>query len=116
MTTGVGFIVRPIPWNRRVDGERYITLLYQGHYLMVTKDPGADAKDNLEIPAINLTTQGNDLFQFVQHAVPNEEYLRSFASFLKDKKGSQLFRLDDVESLPGGQIRIGNCVPITPGE
>lgn len=114
VTTGVGFIVRTIPWKRRVDGEWHITLTYQGYYLIITKDPGAGTKDNLEIPVVNLTTQGKELFQFVQHAVPNEEYLRSFASFLKKDKGCQLFRLEDVMSLPDGLISYRNRVPITP--
>ena len=114
VTTGVGFIVRTIPWKRRVDGEWHITLTYQGYYLIITKDPGAGTKDNLEIPVVNLTTQGKELFQFVQHAVPNEEYLRSFASFLKKDKGCQLFRLEDVISLPDGLISYRNRVPITP--
>lgn len=116
VTAGVGFIVRTIPWKRQVDGEWCITLTYQGHYLIITKDPGAVTEDKLEIPVVDLTTQGKELFQFVQHAVPKEKYLRSFASFLKNEKGCQLFRLDDVESLPGGQIRFRNRVPITPSE
>ena len=103
-------------WVQHSEREWFVFLTHQGNYFQVTKNPRPDATDRLTVPAVPFTAQGQELFQFVPHAVPRGEYLRSFSSFLeKQQKGCQLFRLEDVVSHPSG-IQWSNRVPITPGE
>ena len=102
-------------WVQHSEREWFIFLTHQGNYFQVTKKPRPDATDRLTVPAVPFTAQGRELFQFVPHAVPCGEYIRSFASFLKKEQGCQLFRLEGVMSLPN-VIEWKNRVPITPSE
>jgi hypothetical protein len=87
-----------------------ILLTYHSGALMVTKN--ADAKGELKIPDILLTTAGKELSRFVESTL-NMEYLQAFSGFLKSEN-CQLFYLGGVVALPDGRVAYINRTPIEP--
>ncbi len=110
---GGGSLTVNINWITATQQEWGVRLYHQGKWFLATKDPHLDSTDKLTLSAVLFTSSGRELFQFVQQTVPREEYLRSFASFLKrTQKGCQLFRLEETTTLPDGTILTNRRVPV----
>ena len=87
-----------------------ILLTYHNGVLMVTKN--ADAKVELKIPDILLTTAGKELLRFVQCTF-HMEYLQALSKFLKSEN-CELSYLEGVVPLADGRFGYARRIPIEP--
>ncbi|MDE0077711.1 MAG: DUF2806 domain-containing protein [Caldilineaceae bacterium] len=99
-------LARSITWKDITER----VLLYHRGALVITK--GERASENLEIPAVLLTTAGREFFRFAQGTV-QMAYLKDLATFL-DRSQCQLSLLKRVKTLPDGRLKYSGRTPIEP--
>jgi len=83
---------------------------YQSDALMITREE--NAREELHIPAVLLTTAGKELFHVVKCTV-QMEYLQDFSMFLQSER-CHLSYLERVKTLPDGRVGFGNPNTIGP--
>ena len=99
-------LVKQYTWGNNNE----ILLKYHSGALMMTKNP--DAKKELKIPDILLTTAGKELSRLVQCGL-HMEYLQAFSKFLQSEK-CQLHYLEGIVTLPDGRLLYTHSIPIEP--
>ncbi len=99
-------LVEEVAWGDK----KKALVTYQDGVLMISGNPDAD--DELEIPAIVLTTAGKELFRIAQCTL-HMRYLQSFSRFLQ-LKSCELSYLEGVRPLPDGTLRYARRIPIEP--
>ena len=97
-------------WNVDWDNKEESMFRYQGRTLEIVED--TNTRKDLEIPAVFLTTTGKELFS-ITRCKEQMKYLQDFSRFLQ-VKNCQLFYLEDIESLPGGQFKYSKRTKIEP--
>jgi len=99
-----------LSWTTMWGDTMEVGLTYQGANLLITK--GQYAQEELEVPAVVLTTAGRELFRLVQGTI-QLAYLHDFSSLLH-QQGCQLAFVEGIETLPSGGFKYATCTPIEP--